>query len=59
MKKLITVFLLMTICIGCSTKIINVDGKTNDERTSFNAFNDESYVWEGWSFSTNKVDKVK
>lgn len=58
MKKLITLFILL-MCVGCSTKIINVNGTKNEETTSFNAFNDESYVWESWSFSTNKVNNLK
>lgn len=58
MKKLIVLFILAT-CIGCKTKIINIDNAKNEEATSFEAFNDESYVWEGWTFSTNKVNKVK
>ena len=58
MKKLITLFILL-MCVGCTPKIINVNGTKNEETTSFNAFNDESYVWENWSFSTNKVNNLK
>lgn len=59
MKKIIFALFILTFCFGCSTKIINVDGTKNEETTSFNAFNDESYVWESWSFSTNKVNNLK
>lgn len=59
MKKIILAVLILAICIGCSTKIINIDGKDNNEQTSFEAFNDENYVWEGWTFSTNNVNKLK
>jgi uncharacterized protein YceK len=60
MKKIIfALFILAVVCSGCSTKIINVDGTKNEETTSFNAFNDESYVWESWTFSTNKVNNLK
>lgn len=58
MKKLLLI-LAIASCIGCSTKHSNVDEKRSNETSSFNAFNDESYVWEGWSFSTNKVDNIK
>jgi hypothetical protein len=59
MKKIILAVFILVICTSCSTKIINVDGKDNNEQTSFEAFNDENYVWEGWTFSTNKVQKIK
>lgn len=61
MKKILTFIsiLLIFMCTGCSYKIINIDGTKNEKTTSFNAFNDESYVWESWTFSTNKVFKVK
>ena len=58
MKKLITLFVLL-MCVGCAPKIINVNGTKNEETTSFNAFNDENYVWESWTFSTNKVNNLK
>lgn len=58
MKKLITLFILL-VCVGCTSTIINVDGTKNEETTSFNAFNDENYIWESWSFSTNKVNDLK
>jgi hypothetical protein len=61
MKKILTYIsvLLIFICAGCASKIINIDGTKNEETTSFNAFNDERYVWESWTFSTNKVNNLK
>ena len=59
MKKILLITLVLATCIGCKTKIVNVNGAKNEEATSFEAFNDENYVWEGWSFSTNKVDSIK
>ena len=55
MKKILFIALVLATCIGCTTKIIKVDGAKNEEATSFSAFNDERYIWEGWSFSTNRV----
>lgn len=59
MKKIIFMLFILMFCFGCTPKIINIDGTKNEETTSFNAFNDENYVWESWSFSTNKVDNLK
>ena len=60
MKKIIfALFIFATVCSSCSTKNINVDRTKNEEKTSFNAFNDERYVWESWTFSTNKVNNLK
>lgn len=62
MKKIIIFSILLLIYAGCSTKIIttyDVNSSTNSQNKTFNAFNDERYVWEGWSFSTNKVNNLK
>ena len=59
MKKILFIALVLAACIGCKTKIITVDGTKNEEATSFGAFNDERYIWEGWSFSTNRVQTIK
>ena len=50
---------LVLCCFGCTTKTTNTLESENNKTTSFSAFNDESYVWESWTFSTNKVFKVK
>lgn len=63
MKKLfIAMILLSVICAGCNTKnIVSSTGNesTNSTQSAFSAFNDERYIWEGWSFSTNKVQTTK
>lgn len=58
MKKTIIIFFLLISCIGCKTKS-DISKSTNNESISFKAFNDERYIWESWSFSTNKVQKIK
>lgn len=43
---------------GCITKIHVIDGKsdgTNNVQRVSGSFNDETYIWESWSFSTNRV----
>lgn len=44
---------------GCITKIQVIDPKNNhtSEQQMFGSFEDESYVWESWQFSTNQVVK--
>lgn len=48
-------------CVGgCTTKIQIIDdgsSKTNKVQNVSTGFNDETYIWESWSFSTNRVDK--
>ena len=58
MKKLLIIALVLC-CFGCTIKTTNTLENENSKAASFNAFNDESYVWESWTFSTNKVFKVK
>ena len=58
MKKFL-IMALVLCCFGCTTKTTNTLENENSKAASFNAFNDESYVWESWTFSTNKVNKVK
>lgn len=47
-------------CSGCKADKINViyHDTVITNTVPVKAFNDESYVWEGWQFSTNKVDKL-
>jgi len=45
---------------GCTTKIQVIDdgsSKTNQVHKVESGFNDETYVWESWTFSTNRVVK--
>lgn len=46
---------------GCITKIQVIDDgsntNTNKVQNVSSGFNDETYVWESWLFSTNHVDK--
>ena len=61
-KSFLTSIVLCIFCAGCSTKIItvqDVNSSTNSQNKALGAFNDERYVWEGWTFSTNNVNKLK
>lgn len=60
-KKICIGLILGCALIGCkSEKIIVIDGGSATSNTSsLGAFNDENYVWEGWSFSTNNVENLK
>ena len=61
MKKFLIIALVLC-CFGCTTNTTNTTNtleNENSKATSFNAFNDESYVWESWIFSTNKVNNLK
>lgn len=44
---------------GCITKIQVIDPKNNQtsEQRMSGSFEDESYIWESWQFSTNQVVK--
>lgn len=45
---------------GCVTKIqVIEDGPSNTNKMHKveSGFNEETYVWEGWTFSTNRVDR--
>lgn len=55
---LATVFFGISGCTGDKIQIINNQNVvTNVVPTK--AFNDETYVWENWQFSTNQVDKIE
>lgn len=49
----------MTHIVGCKANKIHVVHNDNvvTNTVQFKAFNDENYIWEGWSFSTNRVDQ--
>jgi uncharacterized protein YcfL len=63
MKKIIFTILCTFLFIGCASKCTKCKNdtfiKTNSSLNTFNAFNDERYVWESWTFSTNKVNNLK
>lgn len=46
---------VMLPIVGCKSSS-NVDQYNNKP---FAAFNDEAYVWENWSFSTNQVEYIE
>ena len=61
MKKIIFITLLV-LCFGCKTKKQNnndYESLNTTTNISFSAFNDERYIWENWTFSTNKVNNLK
>jgi len=48
----------MSFMIGCKTESIQVID-TNGKKAQVGAFNDETYVWESFIFTTNRIEKVK
>lgn len=44
---------------GCTTKIQVIDGGSEKSQSTkvSSGFNDETYIWESWTFSTNRVVK--
>lgn len=64
MKKMIACGLVALALLGgvggCITKIQIIDdgsSNTNKVQKVESGFNEETYVWESWLFSTNRVDK--
>lgn len=64
MIKKVAVIVLVGLTLGgiggCITKIQVIDdgsSSTNNIQRVSSGFNDETYIWENWSFSTNRVDK--
>ena len=64
MKKMIACSLVALALLsgvgGCITKIQVIDdgsSNTNKVQKVESGFNEETYVWESWLFSTNRVDK--
>ena len=45
---------------GCKSEKIQVikTDKVITNSVPVKAFNDETYIWENWAFSTNSVDKI-
>lgn len=44
--------------LGCKRMQAQQNTNTVTNTVLTTAFNDESYVWENWQFSTNKVDSI-
>ena len=64
MKKKIIAIVFASLFLagigGCVTKIQVIDdgsSNTNKVQKVESGFNEETYVWESWLFSTNRVDK--
>lgn len=61
MKKFIYALIIASVIsvTGCkSNSFFIIDNNKNTSQQT-GAFNDETYIWESWLFSTNKVDEVK
>lgn len=64
MKKLILCSILaisvLAGIVGCSTSKIQVIHNDNivTNNVPMRAFNDESYIWENWTYSTNRIDSI-
>lgn len=62
MKKIILYSILtastMAGIIGCSTSKIQIIHNDNvvTNNVPMRAFNDENYIWENWTYSTNRVN---
>lgn len=63
MKKFTYAIAVATILFfsGCKTMHFFVvdDNNSKNDQTNVGAFNDETYIWESWSYSTNQVNEVK
>lgn len=62
MKKITIIALMAAFCLsaGCkSDKIYIIDGNTSTNTVPVGAFQDETYIWEGWFFGTNRIDETR
>lgn len=61
MKKMLLIFsVAATLFVGgCKTTSFFVIDDNNKEQPSTGAFNDETYIWESWFYSTNTVNEVR
>lgn len=64
MKKIAAIALagavLAVSLAGCMTKIQVIDDGSSssaEQQRMSSGFNDETYIWESWTFSTNRVDR--
>ena len=49
--------LAVSSCKSTKIQVIDDSSGTNRVQNVQSGFNDETYIWEGWLFSTNRVDK--
>lgn len=59
-KKILIFSILTVFIIGCKSneKLEFDNANTNKGKIIYSAeFNQEHYIWENWSFSTNRVNK--
>ena len=54
---LTTLIAIASLVCGC-TSTTDKCPNTNQIHQMVGAFNDESYVWENWTISTNRVEKI-
>lgn len=61
MKKLIYAIAIAAVfaVAGCKSDSFFVIDSDQNASQQTGAFNDETYIWESWTFSTNKVNEVK
>lgn len=57
---LIASFVIAFSFIGCTSEKIQIirNDKVVTNSVPVKAFNDESYIWENWTFGTNRVEKL-
>lgn len=61
MKRLIAALIVTACLCGCKSenKIQVINTSDAGKQIVGDGFNGEDYVWESWSFSTNRVEGVK
>ena len=60
MKKLFAALTIIGVmCFSGCVSEKNCSGSSSKTNTTFSAFNDETYVWESFIFTTNRVNEVK
>lgn len=60
MKPIILSMVLAAAVCGCrSDRIYVIDGNSPTNAVPAGAFQDETYIWEDWSFGTNQVRKLE
>jgi hypothetical protein len=61
MKKMILIFSIVAALFvgGCKTTSFFVIDDDNKEHQPTGTFNDETYIWETWFYSTNTVNEVR
>lgn len=61
MKKLIyAIAIAAAVSVaGCKSDSFFIIDNDRNASQQTSAFNDETYIWESWLFSTNRVNEVK